>query len=50
MKKLEMTQMEGLQGGLIDTGTLCAVAIIFMSHGDLQQVQWADEIIRNFNC
>jgi hypothetical protein len=54
MKKLQMTQMEGLQGGAIDPtgGLLCAIAIIYMASptSTLEQVQWADSIISAYHC
>lgn len=54
MKKLQITQMESLQGGAVDPtgGLLCAIAIIYMASptSTLEQVQWADSIISAYNC
>lgn len=59
MKKMNIMQMEGLQGGIrsdgpIDPtgGILCAIAIITMANpaSTLEQVQWADGIISAFHC
>jgi hypothetical protein len=56
MKKLDVKQMESLQGGLLDYDALqavfCAVVyqILMDPNNTLEQIQWADEINAQFNC